>query len=396
MKSRFKSIIIIIILTIIMRLWKICLYLLIKVFNMKNGIVSIILPTYKEAENIPVICEKIDFTMKRSNIDYEIIIVDDNSADGTFENVEKIKDTINVALKIRKNERGLASAVIEGFRLVKGEYIVVMDADLSHPADKIPDMIKLITSNEADFVVGSRFVEGGSAEYFNLFRKFNAWVSKMIARPFTKVNDPMAGFFAFSRSLLVNIEELNPLGFKIGLEVIVKTNPQNIVEIPIQFQERLYGESKLSLREQINYLIHIKRLFEYKYKSFSELIKFSLVGFSGMFVNLFVLHVAKKYIKLDFEIALVVGFLFALTTNFLLNRKFTFIDKSERHIFKQYVEFFVFAGFAFIINWFFSVYLYNNYIYFSKNYMLAALLGIILGMSVNFIGSKFVVFREKK
>lgn len=370
---------------------------------MKNKLISIIIPTYKEACNIPVLCEKIDNAMKLNNFKYEIVIVDDNSQDGIIENVEKIKQKYNIILKIRKDKRGLSSAVIEGIRISKGNFKVVMDADLSHPAEKIPNMIEILQKGEADFVVGSRFVEGGSAEHFNLFRKMNAFVSKMIARPFTKISDPMAGFFAFNESILVDIDSLNPLGFKIGLEIIVKTNPEKIVEIPIQFQERLYGESKLSLKEQFNYLIHVKRLWEFKYKSLSEFIKFSIVGVSGIIVNLATLYVFKKiltiyisakYDALPFKISLVIAFLISLTTNFLLNRKFTFIQGTERHIFKQYVEFFIFALFAFVVNWFFSVYLYESYEYFTSNYMLAALLGILLGMMVNFFGSKFVVFRE--
>ncbi len=194
-----------------------------------------------------------------------------------MDKVRNLSSKFNLNLKIRKNERGLSSAVIEGFNLARGDIFVVMDADLSHPPEKIPELITPILRGDAQFVIGSRFVEGGSAPHFNLYRKLNAWIPRILARPFTKAKDPMAGFFAFPRSLLDNVTQLNPLGFKIGLELIVKCSPQNIKEIPIVFQERLHGENKLNMREQINYLIHLKRLFEYKYQTISEFIKFEVV-----------------------------------------------------------------------------------------------------------------------
>ncbi|RLI49206.1 MAG: glycosyltransferase family 2 protein, partial [Candidatus Thorarchaeota archaeon] len=124
-----------------------------------------------------------------------------------------------------------------------------------------------IIEKKSQFALGSRFVKGGSAPYFNFYRRINALISKLLARPLIPVKDPMAGFFALPKAILKNRENLNPLGFKIGLEIMVKCTPKNIVEIPIDFQERIYGESKLSLTEQIKYLVHLKRLYQYKFLS---------------------------------------------------------------------------------------------------------------------------------
>ena len=168
---------------------------------------------------------------------------------------------------VRKNEKGLSSAVLTGFGRAAGEILVVMDADLSHPPEKIPSLVLQIIEKKSQFALGSRFVKGGSASHFNFYRKMNAFISKILARPLTPVKDPMAGFFALPKSILKNWEKLNPLGFKIGLEIMVKCAPKNIVEIPIDFQERIYGESKLSLTEQIKYLVHLKRLYQYKFLS---------------------------------------------------------------------------------------------------------------------------------
>ena len=366
--------------------------------------VSIIVPTYKEAQNIYPLSGQIDQAMKDAKLTYEIIVVDDDSKDGIIEAVEKIKDRYNIKLKVRKDEKGLSSAVIAGFGMVTGELIVVMDADLSHPPSKIPELVVPILDGNSDFMIGSRFVKGGSAPHFNWYRKLNAWVSKMIARPFTRASDPMAGFFAFHRRLLKPGLELNPLGFKIGLEMIVKASPKRISEVPIQFRERQFGESKLSLKEQIYYLIHIKRLFEYKYKTLAEFIKFCLIGGFGMLVDLTFVYLAMQIFMIfgmipkmfQFRIARVIGFVFAVTANFLLNRKFTFSRAEEGNIYRQYLSFFVVSLIGFTVNWFVSVYLYEHIAFFNAHYLIAAFVGILGGTIINFMGSKLFVFKRGK
>lgn len=360
-----------------------------------DNCISIIVPTYKEADNISVLVESIDKAMRSANLNYEIIIVDDNSNDGIVEKVKQLnKQKYPVSIKVRVHERGLSSAVIEGFKLAKGNIYLVMDADLSHPPEKIPDIVQPIISGKAEFVVGSRFVEGGSAEHFNIYRKLNAWISKMLAMPFTKVKDPMAGFFAFDARLLTPeiLPILNPLGFKIGLEMIVKCKPKTVVEIPITFKERLYGKSKLSTREQVLYLLHLKRLFHYKYPSMYQFLFFSIIGASGMIVDLTTVFITYEVLHIKFIIARAIGFIIALTWNFFLNRKLTFPDSPQKNIFKQYRNFFLVCSIGGLFNWFISVYLYSHYSYFNQFYLLAAFIGILGGLLINFFGSKFIVF----
>ena len=363
---------------------------------MNKELVSIVVPTYKEAENIPVLVKKIDEGLK-NRYNYEVVIVDDNSSDGIDAKVEQLqKEKYNVSLKIRTDERGLSSAVIAGLKISRGDIFLVMDADLSHQPEKIPEMIDEITLNNADFVIGSRFVKGGGAAHFNWFRKLNAWVSKMLARPFSRATDPMAGFFAFPKHIIEGkYELLNPLGFKIGLEIIVKGTPKNLREIPIQFQERLHGESKLSIKEQIYYLLHIWRLYEYKYQPLVELIKFSIIGGIGTIINLFVVFVTFDLLNVPYMISLVIAFVFALTANFLLNRKFTFANAHEGNFFKQYAAFLMTCIFGFCVNWVVSVSLFNTILFFQQYYLLTTLIGIICGLIFNFVGSKFFVFRKK-
>lgn len=379
---------------------------------------SIIVPTFREADNIPELTRRIDSSVKNS-YDYEIIIVDDNSQDGIEKKVDELKNSYPVNLKIRFTEKGLSSAVIAGFDMVTGDIIVVMDADLSHPPESITSLADKIAGEGYEFVIGSRFVQGGSSDHFGLYRKANALISKLIAMPFTRVKDPMAGFFAFPTRLLEKKATLNPLGFKIGLELLVKLAPGKVAEVPIQFKERLYGESKLTFKQQLLYIAHIWRLFRFKYRTLGEFIVFSLIGTSGMVIDLTFIHLSYKmllwllgtgtigipgflsgFVSSDaagfmFRIALVIGFIFALTSNFLLNRYLNF-RRTGAHIMHQYVKFFAVSMAGFTVKWFISVYLFDTNPFFKQYYLIAAFIGIMGGLVINFAGSKLFVFRHKE
>jgi dolichol-phosphate mannosyltransferase len=227
---------------------------------------SIVIPTFREAPNIPVLLQRLDQALTGHLRPCEVILVDDNSGDGIVEVVGREKAKLELILIVRREvPRDLSRAVVDGLARSRGEYIVVMDADLSHPPETIAAMIAALEKGEADFVIGSRFVPGGGAPHFTWQRRLNAFVSRLLARPLVAINDPMAGFFAFPRRLLRPEIRLDPIGFKICLELLVKLRPARVCEIPIQFQDRLYGITKLSFNERIKYLIHLKRLFQFKY-----------------------------------------------------------------------------------------------------------------------------------
>ena len=379
---------------------------------------SIIVPTYREAENIPELARRIDSAVKEK-YNYEIIVIDDNSRDGIENRIDELKETIPVKLKIRFDEKGLSSAVISGFDMVTGEIIVVMDADLSHPPESIISIVEKITEEGYGFVIGSRFIKGGSSDHFDIYRRTKALVSKIIARPFTKVKDPMSGFFAFPVKLLDEKVRLNPLGFKICLELLVKLSPSRVTEVPIQFQERLYGESKLTFKQQVLYLMHIWRLFRFKYRTLGEFAVFSMIGTTGMIIDLLAIHITYSILSemlsrgfiqtpeimlnllstdpsgLMFRTALVAGFILAVTSNFLLNRYFNFM-RTPLNIIRQYVRFFTVSIAGFAIKWFISVHLFETNPFFHRYYLLAAFLGIMGGLVVNFTGSKLLVFKASR
>jgi len=226
--------------------------------------VSIVVPTYKEVENLPLLTERLGKVRQKHHLSLELLIMDDDSQDGTEELVSSM-DRDWITLVVRKQKRGLSRAVLEGLRLARGDVLVVMDADLSHSPEQIPEMLVALEQG-ADFVMGSRYITGGLTEAsWGFFRWLNSRIATIFSRPLTSVKDPMSGFFALPRKTFESACDLNPIGYKIGLELMVKCNLHRIEEIPIHFKDRQFGESKLTLTEQKRFIQHLCRLFIYKY-----------------------------------------------------------------------------------------------------------------------------------
>ncbi len=224
--------------------------------------VSIIVPTYREADSIPDLVARLDEVRQQAGLEMNLLLMDDDSRDGSEDVVGSLgKDW--VSLVVRTTDRGLSQAVLDGLARASGEYLVVMDADLSHPPEAIPAMLDALDGG-ADMAVGSRFVEGATtAESWGAFRQLNSKVATWLALPLTRLSDPMSGFFAIRRSTFAAGREFNPLGYKIGLELMLKCPVQRVAEVPIHFANRVHGESKLSLMEQMKYLRHLGRLYWY-------------------------------------------------------------------------------------------------------------------------------------
>lgn len=362
---------------------------------MNAPLLSIVVPTFREAGNIRELGLRIDNSIKSAGFSYEIIIVDDDSNDGIAEIVDALKPSLNIRLIIRKGVKGLSSAVIEGIKQSNGGIIVVMDADLSHSPEKLPELVAPIINGNVEFTVGSRFVEGGSAPHFNSYRKLNAWVSKMLARPLTEIKDPMSGYFAFARNIIRDINILNPVGFKIGLEIIVKARPEKVAEIPIEFKERFSGESKLNIKEQLNYLVHLHRLYKFKFTHLMQMFEFALIGSLGMIIDLFIVYMTYGILSMNFRIARACGFTLALTFNFILNRKITFKSNGNGRILKQYAGFFIVCLLGLAVNWTISVMLFENVRFFNSHYLISSILGVAGGFLVNFNGCKYFVFKSR-
>lgn len=233
--------------------------------------ISIVVPTYREADNLALLAEAVDAALSGTGYDYELLFIDDDSRDGSEEICAELSARFPARIVVRKGERGLATAVIHGISMASGDIVVVMDADLSHPASAIPAMIARLQRGESDFVLGSRYVEGGSIhDDWSVFRQLNSIIPSLMAKPLCPLKDPMSGFFAIRRTEMPPKSRLSPVGYKIALEIFVKGGFNQPSEVPIHFSDRQHGESKLSLKEQLNFVRHLGRLYAYKLRPGKE------------------------------------------------------------------------------------------------------------------------------
>lgn len=226
---------------------------------------AVIVPTRNERGNIEPLTERIFAVLDPRCA--ELLIVDDDSPDGTAAAAEALADRWPVRCVVRRGQRGLATAVICGLREARGEMCVVMDADLSHPPESIPALLDAMNDPAVQMAVGSRFVPGGHVDlHWPLHRRLNSRLGRMLARPLTGVRDMMSGFFCVRRSDL-RLDALRPLGYKIALELIVRHGWTRVVEVPITFSDRKAGRTKLTVLEQLRYVRHLWRLYRFAWSA---------------------------------------------------------------------------------------------------------------------------------
>ena len=350
--------------------------------------VTVIVPTYQEAENIPHLVERLR-AIREAGLDLELMIVDDDSQDGTEELVSAL-DLHWGTLVTRKTDRGLSRAVLEGMKRSTRDILVVMDADLSHPPEKIPELLEALQGG-ADVAVGSRFTEGGStADDWGPFRWLNSRVATLLALPLTTISDPMSGFFAMRRSTLEAGRDLDPIGYKILLEVIVKCRCRYVLEVPIHFENRRLGCSKLSLREQLRYFRHLRRLYTFRYGNWSHLAQFLVVGASGLAINLLALTLLLRWDAPE-KPAVAAAILVSMLWNFALNRRFSFSYARNQSIVRQFFGFIAACSIGAVVNYVTTTGLWPVLPY----KQLAATVGVLAGTLFNFAASRFLVFRTK-
>ncbi len=223
---------------------------------------SIVIPTYNEAGGIEDLLRALDGLFRANALDGEIIVVDDNSPDGTGAIVDRLAATLPVRCLHRPGKMGLSSGVIDGWSIARKESVALgaMDADFSHDVNALPKMVEALASGRYGLAVGSRYVAGGGIANWPRRRIVTSRVACWLARPLTKVKDVTSGYFLVRRDALEGVS-LDPIGFKIGLEVIVKGKYGNVLEVPYVFKDREVGESKLNQKEVVNYLKQLGKLY---------------------------------------------------------------------------------------------------------------------------------------
>lgn len=358
--------------------------------------ISVVVPTYREALNLPALAGGIAEALSGRN--YEIIIADDCAGDGTEAICAELAATIPLRLLSRKSNRGLAPAVLDGIAVARGETVVVMDADLSHPPQKIPDLVAPLQQGAADFVVGSRYVKGGTlGGDWPWWRRLNSVAATWLARPLTPLADPMSGFFALRRRQMPAAEALSPIGYKIGLEITVKAAhaPERVREVPIFFGDRRQGESKMTFREQVNYLRHLRRLYHYRWPKKMEALQFGFVGASGFCWDVLFYYLLQAG-GVPHLWARAAAFWPGVTSNWFLNRIITFKTRPRVTPSLQWAQFVAASLIGFAINWGVYALLTTHSKIFMEHQFGAFVIGVLAGAVFNFVTSDKLIFRGKK
>jgi len=231
--------------------------------------VTVVVPTYCEEANIPALCRRLFEATTKAGLKAELIIVDDNSPDGTKDVCAPLqKEYPAFQLIVRTDERGLSSAVLKGFDSAKGRVLVCMDGDLQHPPECVPDLARQV-KGDVYFALGSRYVGDGSIDRdWPVHRRVISWGARTLALPLTAMSDPMSGFFAIDRTTYSGARSrVSPVGYKIALELYVKANlrTSQMREIPFTFGKRVEGESKLTGKVIVHYLQHLYGLYTYRF-----------------------------------------------------------------------------------------------------------------------------------
>lgn len=294
--------------------------------------ITIVTPSYREAQNIPILFARLAAVL--DSFDWELIVVDDDSPDGTSDVVRALaqKDR-RIRIVQRLGRRGLSGAVIEGMLASSAPILAVIDSDLQHDEKILPQMIrKLEEDPKTELVIGSRYTQGGGIGDFKsdraAYSKFATRLGNMVTK--THASDPMSGFFAVRRTTFMQVaHHLSNQGFKILFDIMASSpRPLAVAEVPYQFGERVHGESKLDTAVAWQY---IELLLDKLVGRFVpvRMIKFGLVGLSGVAVSLGTVLVMYKLFGENFDFSQVIATLLGMTWNYFLNNLFTFKDRRQ-------------------------------------------------------------------
>ena len=354
---------------------------------------AIILPTLNERENLAPLVERIEQAMGR--VGWEILVVDDNSADGTADEARRLaRADTRIRVIHRIGRRGLASAAIEGFCATAAPYAAVMDADHQHDPALLPAMLEAVQSGAADVAVASRFAHGASTKAWNSpGREKLSGLANSLARRLTgiELTDPMSGFFLLRTATAVNLApRLSGIGFKILLDLLATSaRPLRVSEIPMQFSARRAGESKLDQAIAVDFLAGLYD------KSFGRIIPtrfalFGTVGALGVGVHLAILYLCLLAFGAGFAWAQALATLGAMTFNFWLNNFLTYRDRRLRtagRLLRGWASFVGACSVGALANVAIASLLFDR----GVPSLLAALVGILIGSVWNFaLSSRFV------
>ena len=321
---------------------------------------SLILPTYNERKNVGELVKQLTGLLDPVGQSYELIVVDDDSPDRTWEMAAELTASYpNLRVIRRQGEKGLSTAVIRGWQAARGEILAVIDADLQHPPEVTVALLGAI-GGHVDLAVGSRHVEGGGVSEWSLGRRIlsrGAQLLGLLILPgvLGRLGDPMSGYFMVRRSAISGVE-LSPLGYKILLEVIGRGRVGSIAEVGYVFRERVEGESKVTWRLYLEYLRHLVRL-RLTMPATRRFLRFALVGLSGVLVDMAALYLLSdpRSLGLGLTRSKVIAAELAIVNNFLWNDAWTFKDlvgaqKNSMLKLRRFAKFNIICGIGLVFN----------------------------------------------
>jgi dolichol-phosphate mannosyltransferase len=356
---------------------------------------AVVLPTYNERANVSVLVERLRTVLE--GISWEAIFVDDDSPDGTADEIRRIGATDqSIRLIHRIGRRGLASASVEGMLSTCANVIAVMDADLQHDESILPTMFECIRGSNIELVVATRNAQGGSKGDFEknrvLLSDVGARLSALVCK--TNLSDPMSGFFMLRRSLLLEVvRSLSTTGFKILVDVVASADRElRVVEVPYEFRKRERGESKLDVSIALEYIYLVIEKITHGLIPV-RFAMFLLVGGVGLVVHLLVFSLCFLLFHEPFLVGQVIATITAMTGNFLLNNVITFRD-SRLHgwrLLKGLLAFYLICSFGAIANVTVAQYVFTQ----SAPWMLAAVAGVVVSSVWNFVVSSAFTWRRQ-
>lgn len=353
---------------------------------------TVIIPTFNEEANIRNIVLAVDAVFRENSLNGQVLVVDDNSSDGTIPAVTDLKRIHpNFDILVRTEDHGLSQSVADGFRHAASDVFVVIDADFSHPPVLIPRMYDEIKKGY-DVVIGSRYMEGGGIKDWPLKRRIISTGATFLGRLlFPDVTDPVSGFFAIKKSV-VEDAHLKPRGYKILLEVLGKGSWEKDTEIPFEFVDREAGASKLRLKTIIEYAEQVVDISVHSFlhrnnaawREWTRIFKFGIVGLSGIVVNLAILIGLVELFGISEDLGGPIATECAIISNFILNDFWTFRayeNKKHSSRWRRLVAFNVVSAGGALIN--IGIYLFLINV-FAVYYPLAQFIGILVGFIWNF------------
>ncbi|HEY8334306.1 MAG TPA: glycosyltransferase family 2 protein [Tardiphaga sp.] len=356
---------------------------------------SVIVPTFNERGNVATLVARLDAAL--AGVAWEVIFVDDNSPDGTADAVRALAQTDHRVRCIRRvGRRGLSGACIEGILASSAPCAAVIDGDLQHDETQLPKMLGLLESGAAELVIGSRYIEGGSADSFDQQRlgasMFATAVAQRVLR--VKIADPMSGFFMIRRDRFEQLApQLSIQGFKILLDVVATAHGElRIIEIPYTFGSRQHGESKLDSMVALDFLGLVLAKLTNDVVSLRFLL-FALVGSIGLFVHFAALFIALEAFALPFAEAQACGALMAMTSNFLLNNFLTYRDQRLKGfgILRGLLLFYLVCSVGLLANVGVAFSVYDQ----EPIWWLAGAAGALMGVVWNYAMSGLFVWRKR-